>query len=485
MKLNVTNSLKPQVDTLLVYCYDSTTDPLGDFKFSKDLFKLAFKNENFTASNYNTITFYPKDGKPAKRIICAAIGKKASVTLESLRRATYSLVSRAKSLKISECTLVLPDLKFEPQEISQAVSEAIYLSVYQFNKYKSKPDENKLGQITFISKRKGIEQGQKKGFVYARATCLTRDLVNEPAGVMTPIKMAEIATKIAKEGKIEITVLDEKQIEKLSMGAFRAVSIGSEQPPRFVHMKYQASGAKKTIAILGKGITYDSGGLCLKTADQMLNMKNDMSGAAAVIGIFSALKELKPKVDIHGIFPATENMPGGAAYKQRDILKTMGGKTIEVTNTDAEGRLVLSDALVYASRLKPDCIIDMATLTGAIVVALGSDISGVFSTDKKLAKNIIECGETEGEKIWEMPLEEEYFTDGMSSDIADMKNAGGNPGSIQGANFLKQFVDDGIPWAHIDIAGTAMRDKAKFYNGPGGTGAMVRTMLRFLEQQAI
>ncbi len=487
MIFETVKGVKLPLETLLVFTYDASSEPLGNYgALSKDLpkkIKSAFEDEKFSPSGFNTITFYPKDRYPAKRIITCGIGKKGLVGLESLRRAASVLTQRIKSLKVSSCHLLFPQTALKSNEASQAITEGISLSLYEFTKYKSSPNKASLKRISFISDDKSVKEGQRHGEIYAKATCLARDLVNEPAGVMTPVKMAEIAKGVARNGRISINVLDEKQIEKLSMGAFRAVSLGSIEPPRFVHMHYKSSGASRSVAILGKGITYDAGGLCLKTADQMLNMKDDMSGAAAVIGIFSALADLKPRVNIHGIFPATENMPGGAAYKQRDVLKTMGGKTIEVTNTDAEGRLVLSDAICYANNLKPDCIIDIATLTGAIVVSLGSEISGVFATDRKLAQQIVESGKVQGEKIWEMPLEEEYFHDAMISDIADMKNAAGNPGAIMGANFLKQFVNEKIPWAHIDIAGTCLRDKPKFYNPSGATGVIVRTMLRFLERQ--
>jgi leucyl aminopeptidase len=233
---------------------------------------------------------------------------------------------------------------------------------------------------------------------------------------------------------------------------------------------------------VGKGITFDSGGLCIKPADGMLNMKDDMSGAAAVIGIFSALADLRPRVNVEGIFAATENMPGGAAYKTRDVLRAMNGKTMEIINTDAEGRLVLADALSYASRLKPDEIIDIATLTGACVVALGPEITGIFSRDDRLRDAILDAGRRQGEKLWPLPLEDEYF-EMIKSDVADMKNSGGRyGGSITAALFLREFVADGIAWAHLDIAGPALVESDKPYRPAGGTGVMVRTLLRYLEE---
>jgi leucyl aminopeptidase len=297
----------------------------------------------------------------------------------------------------------------------------------------------------------------------------------------TPTKLAELARGIARgSSRITAKILDPKQIKKMSMGGLLAVAAGSDQPCRFIHLSYRAPGAKRTIALVGKGLTYDSGGLCLKPAQGLVHMKVDMAGGAAVLGTFSAIAEVKPKVHVHGIVPATENMSGGSAYKPGDVLRAMNGKTIEVINTDAEGRLILADALCYASKLRPAEILDMATLTGACAVALGPKITGAFGTDGALADRIIRAGRLSGEKIWRMPLEEEYEKL-LKSEVADVKHTGGRlGGAITAALFLKGFVDESISWLHLDIAGKAFGEKADHYDPPGGTGVMVRTMLRYL-----
>ncbi len=355
--------------------------------------------------------------------------------------------------------------------------EGIALALYEFRRFKSKKD----GALKLRGVRvDGDAEGVRLGEIHARATCVARDLVNEPPSECTPRRLAEAARAVARNG-IRVRIYDEKRIRKMGMGALLGVASGSAQPPRFVHLEYRAPGARKTVALVGKGITFDSGGLCLKPAEHMLHMKDDMGGAAAVIGIFSALPALKPRVNVHGLFAATENMPGCSAFKTRDVLRAMNGKTIEIINTDAEGRLILSDALVYASRLKPDVLIDLATLTGAIVVALGTDLTGLFSPDVKLRDRLIEAAGGAGEKVWPMPLEEDY-AEQLKSDVADMKNTGSRyGGAITAALFLKEFVAGVSSWAHLDIAGPCLIEADKPYRPAGGTGVMVRTLLRYLQ----
>jgi len=427
-------------------------------------------------------------------VVVVGLGKRERLDAEKLRRAAAVGHNRIKGLGVTELVVLPPEtakLDIEPREQAQVITEGIALAAYEFKKYKSSNGEPKprLERVHLVAdgdkSREAMADGARRGDIFARAVCFARNLVNEHPEVCTPVYLAQKSQETVRGQKdMTIKVIDEKQARKLGMGGLIGVSLGSDEPPRFVHMTYKAPGAKKTIAICGKGITFDSGGLCIKPADGMLNMKDDMSGAAAVIGIFQGLREFKPKVNVHGIFAATENMPGDGAYKTRDVLRAMNGKTMEIINTDAEGRVVLSDALSYASRLKPDQIIDLATLTGACVVALGPEISGIFGTDPSLINNLIAAGRSTGEKIWQLPLEEEYF-EMIKSDVADMKNSGGRwGGSITAALFLKEFVDPGISWAHVDIAGPALVESNKPYMPAGGTGVMVRTLLRYLEAQA-
>jgi leucyl aminopeptidase len=350
-------------ETVLRFVFDGELGGLKD----------AAKDHNFSGKERELMVVLGAKGP--KRTLVAGLGRKDALTTEKLRRAAAAAAGRARSLDVAELSVQLP--AGNASENAQAVVEGLLLALYEYKRFKTKGVKPlKLATIRVD----GPEDAVGRGVAYARATCVARDLVNEPPSDCTPRRLAEAAKSVAKSG-IRIKVLDEKAIRRMKMGGLEGVARGSTQPPRFVHLEYKGPRAKRTIAVVGKGITFDSGGLCIKPADGMLWMKDDMSGAAAVIGVFSALAELQPRVHVHGIFAATENMPGGSAYKTGDVLRAMNGKTMEIINTDAEGRLILADALSYASDLKPDEIIDLATLTGACVVALGPDISAVLTKD--------------------------------------------------------------------------------------------------------
>jgi leucyl aminopeptidase len=446
------------------------------FEGALDDFRQAARDNNFRGKERELLVYYP--GKPCRRMIVAGLGPKDRFTTEKLRRAAGAAAQRARSLNLREISVTLPP-GGDASENAQAAVEGIALSLYEYKRYKSRVDGPSPLRTVRVD---GDADAVRRGEVYARATALARDLVNEAPSDCTPRRLAEAARGVARRG-VRVKVFDENQIRRMGMGGLLGVAAGSEQPPRFVHLSWRTPGARRTVALVGKGITFDSGGLCLKPSDGMLHMKDDMSGAAAVIAVLSALPELRPRVNVHGIFAATENMPGGGAYKTRDVLRAMNGKTMEIINTDAEGRLILADALSYASRLKPQAIVDVATLTGACVVALGPEITGIFCNDDKLRSQLLESARRQGEKMWPLPLEEEYW-DMIKSDVADMKNSGGRwGGAITAALFLKEFVDEGIPWAHLDIAGPCLVESDKPYRPAGGTGVMVRTLLRWLEEQ--
>ena len=328
-----------------------------------------------------------------------------------------------------------------------------------------------------------VRSGYNKGKVLAEATNGAREMVNEPGNFMTPTNMAEIATAISKKNGLDITVMDVAQMTKLGMGALLGVGRGSNQPLKFIVMKYHGGKTEGVdIALVGKGLTFDTGGISLKPADKMEEMKSDMSGGAAVINALGAIAQLKPKLNVVAIVPATENMPSGSAQKPGDIVKAMNGKTIEVINTDAEGRLILADALSYAVTLKAKKIIDMATLTGACQIALGNVYSGGFTNNQELLDNVIAAGKQSGELIWQLPMDEKY-AEQLKSDVADMKNYGVSlAGAITGAKFLAEFVGD-TPWIHLDIAGTALTDKESGYIVKGGTGVPVRTLINYVMSQ--
>jgi len=373
------------------------------------------------------------------------------------------------------------------------------LAAFDFDKYKSTKNNN--GSQGPKSKKKTVDTEElriaglemtsqefgnacQQAYIMADATNFARGLVAEPPAFMTPTRLALEAKNIAsKDSGLTCKILSVPEIEKLGMGSFLGVARGADEPPKFIVMKYSAPRARKTVAIVGKGITFDSGGLSLKPAEPMERMKYDMAGAAAVIASMRVIAKLKPKVSVLGLVAATENMPSGKALHPGDVLTSMNGKTIEVNNTDAEGRLVLADAITYALKEKVDEIIDLATLTGAVVTALGRAAGGIMGSDQELIHNIIQAGEKNGEKLWQLPLFDEY-KQALKSDVADLKNAGsrGEAGSSCAGMFLKEFVD-GVPWAHLDIAGVAWSDKIKDEVNKGGTGFGVRTVCTYLMSQ--
>jgi len=329
---------------------------------------------------------------------------------------------------------------------------------------------------------KGIVNGSQR----ASGTIFARDLVNEPSSTMTPTALARAAKALAKQKTITCTVFGKKEITKFGMGAFLGVTKGSDEEPKFIKLVYKAPNAAHTICLVGKGITYDSGGLSLKPSTGMETMKCDMAGAAAILGVFEALAFIKPNIQVVGLIAACENMPSGHAIKPGDVVRAMNGKTIEVLNTDAEGRLILADALSYAEKfVKSAYTIDIATLTGACMVALGEDVAGVFANDDGLATGLLQASAIAGEKFWRLPLEKAYEAD-LKSPIADIQNISKvrYGGAINGALFLKEFVGENTKWAHLDIAGPAFAEKETAISRFGGTGFSVRTLLSFIESKA-
>lgn len=443
----------------------------------------------------------------AKRIIFAGLGDEP--TPQNLRKgaanlyrklikqkegSSYSFILRSKkslaNAKKKKSAAKKSDTTHSESDLLSAFIEGWVLGSYTFEKYKTLAGKKKpvkkssaldLKLCGLSMNAKDFGAAVKKGQSIGNSTNLARTLVAEPAHFMTPSRLAEEAKKIAKEEGLTCTIMTEAQIKKAGMGALLGVAKGADEPPRFIVLKYENPKAKKQIAIVGKGITFDSGGLSLKTPAGMERMKYDMSGAAAVIGTMKAIGKLKPKVSVLGVVAATENMPSGHAMHPGDVITAMNGKTIEVNNTDAEGRLVLADALSYASNENVDEIIDLATLTGAIVHALGRVAAGAMGTGDSMIEDLSAAADAAGEKIWRLPLYDE-FKPKLKSDIADLKNAGsrGEAGSCCAAMFLKEFVKPGIPWVHMDIAGVAWSDKESGEINKGGTGFGVRTLTHYL-----
>jgi leucyl aminopeptidase len=323
-----------------------------------------------------------------------------------------------------------------------------------------------------------------RGARVAQAVSLARDLVNEPAEAMTPRRLAEVAAEVGEAGGLQVTVWDEADAERERLGGLLGVAAGSDEPPRLIELRYEPEGAgpdTPTVALVGKGITFDSGGLSIKTGEGMMTMKTDMSGGAAVIAAMSAVRDLNIPVRVRAIVPATENMPNGRAIKPGDVLRFRNGKTAEVLNTDAEGRLILADGLSLAAEERPDAIVDLATLTGACMIALGPSIAGLMANDEALANQVSEASKRAGELTWPLPLPPSYRSH-IDSEIADMKNIGrpgGRGGALVAGLFLQEFVDD-VPWVHLDIAGPARSEEDAGWLRKGGTGFGVRTLLEFL-----
>ena len=437
----------------------------------------------------NELYVLPTYGKiPADKVLIVGLGKSKDFNLGKIREVSAKAIKKAKSLKAKRiCTILhgAGTAGFDAFDCAQMITEGSIIGNYDFDKYKTKKDdENDKKEIETLeiveldtSKQDNISKGIEKGSVIAEAVNFARNLINEPACEVTPSKLAETALSI--EGT-ECKIFEQKDIEKMGMNAYLAVARGSAETPKFIHMKYTPEQATdKKLAIVGKGITFDSGGLDIKPSSSMKTMKEDMSGAAATLGIMKAVSQLKPNIEIHGIIAACENMPGSKAYKPGDILKTMKGKTIEIDNTDAEGRLTLADALFFAAGQDVEEIIDLATLTGACVVALGKQAAGIMGNNQELIDSLINSAEKGGERFWQLPLYDEY-KDGLKSDIADMKNAGSRyAGASTAGIFLKEFIN-GKKWAHIDIAGTAFIDSEIKELSKGATGSGVRAVLNYI-----
>ncbi|MCL4338182.1 leucyl aminopeptidase [Patescibacteria group bacterium] len=427
------------------------------------------------------------------KVLFVGTGKIENVDYYNLNKFVSLAIKKAQSLKPVKISISVADFwinKLSARETVKGIIEAVSLSAYKFLKFKGEEEKSKSRPIEEVvihlppNKLAGGESGLAPGKITADAVIFARDLVNEPPELTSPEFLANTALLIAKKskGSVSVKIIEKGEIAKLGMGSFLGVAEGSDKPPKFIHLSYKPSAvAKKKVVIIGKGITFDAGGLSLKPAEFMETMKLDMSGAAAVLGIFSALSALGPKVEVVGLIAACENMPSGRALKPGDILRAMNGKTIEVLNTDAEGRLTLADAISFANmKEKADEIIDLATLTGACMVALGQEIAGAFGNDDKLLSKIEDAARSAAERVWRLPLPDDY-KELLKSHIADIKNvqAGRYGGAITASLFLSEFVGK-TPWVHLDIAGPAYEEKDTPIAPYGGTGFGVRLLLSYL-----
>lgn len=484
---------KIEADVLTIYCSTKQFTQYTSFdkEFSSYVSEAA-NREGFKADEGQILVITPKGYISAFKLLFVGIGKHEETDLIKLQSLIAKSFRKVRDYRPAKVAVICANewfTKLTVSEVTQAVVEAISLSLYQFTKYKSKPDEEvrTIEEIILsvpASKITAVEEGLNIGKVTSESTYFARDLVNEPSVVSTPTYLAIVAETIAKasDGKIKVKILEKEEISKLGMNAYLGVAKGSDEPPKFIILSYKPNRPKKKIVLIGKGVTFDTGGLSLKPSDHMETMKMDMAGAATVLAVFHSFVKYPVDHEVVGIVAACENMPSGKALKPGDIVKTMNGKTIEVLNTDAEGRLTLADAFSYATKyIKPDYIIDLATLTGACMVALGQEIAGLWGNNEELVLQLKKSALLAGERVWQMPLEKEY-KELIKSGIADVKNiqTGRYGGAITAALFLEEFVD-GYKWAHIDIAGPAFEEGDTALVPKGGAGFGVRLLLHFLK----
>ena len=448
----------------------------------------AIDSEEFNGKQGDTAYFHVSSkALRARRVLLIGCGDRSSYKAAQIGQlgGTATRILRGKSVKT---IAIMPRADGDAEKVAQIAAAGAVMGLFEPDKYRKEKEKREIKSAVILIEggdKKAVQRGAEHGRIVGESANFTRDLANEPGRYLTPTILADRARQMAKEVGLTFDALDQKRMEKLGMGSLLGVSRGSDEPPKLIVLKYEPSRAKarkgELLALVGKGITFDSGGISLKPGENMELMKYDMTGAATVIGTMRAIAKLQPSIPVLGVAPCCENLPSGKATKPGDVLEAMTGKTIEVINTDAEGRLVLADAIAYAKKLGATKIIDMATLTGAVSIALGDVNTAILGTDQELIDGVIAAGKEVGEKFWQLPLDEEY-TKQIKSDIADIRNVGGKKaGTITAAAFLKEFAED-TPWAHLDIAGTAWGDPATPYRSKGPTGIAVRTLVEFIER---
>jgi len=481
-----------EADAIIVNLFEGTEDLSGDLAaidaaLDAGISRLIAQGELKGKLGENALV-HTLGKLPAGRVVIVGLGKEPELTQDKIRGAVAGTcrMLRDKNLKnIATVAQGAGASGINYEATAQAIAEGALLGLYTFRRHITKePEHGEIERLTIVeadqSNTAALEQGSRKGEILARATILARDMVNEPSNYMTPTDMAREASTVAETYGLAVEILEKEQMEELGMGALLGVARGSHQPPKFIiiHCKGRDSD-EIDITLVGKAITFDSGGISLKPSANMGEMKGDMSGGAAVIAAMAAIGQFKPAINVMALIPATENLPGGNALKPADILTSMEGKTIEIISTDAEGRLILADALGYARKHDTKRIVDIATLTGACVVALGTVTTGVFGNNQELVDQVIAAGTEAGEKMWQLPIFDEYKEQNKSA-VADIKNTGGrDAGAITAALFVGEFAGD-TPWVHLDIAGTNMINKTRKYEVKGATGVPVRTLVNLV-----
>jgi len=487
-------------DAVILFLFEGEKDlsgPAGEAdEAMSGAVKALFTEGDFKAGKKELAVIYPGASLEVKRIILAGLGKKDDFTLEELRCSSGIAAKRAHKQGADNVAVMLnlnPETSFSHETLAKTAIEGVLMALHQPRYHKTSTPERlpmTMGTLIFNSpaEEQEIQKGVDSGQIFADAACTAIDLVNKPGNFMTPSMLSDAARAIAMKESMECRILEKADLDKLGMGALLGVAKGSNENPKFIIMEYNASKENKgdnfpSVVLVGKGITFDSGGISLKASLHMEDMKSDMAGAAAVIGIMQGVARLKPSINVKALIPTCENLPSGDALKPGDVVNAMNGKSIEIISTDAEGRLILADALCYAQSFRPDMVIDIATLTGACVVALGENVAaGFFTTEDDFADKLIGAGDENGEKFWRLPLYKEY-DEKIKSNVADVKNTGGRMGGVgASAIFLKAFVT--FPWAHLDIASMALSKNSSSYKAKGGTGFSVRTLLSLLIQMA-
>ncbi len=446
------------------------------------------KQENFSGGRGETICLFTAGRIPARFVLLVGLGPKKEWNQEKLREAGATIARQAEEVHAKEVALVLERSELEQMtapERARAIAEGMQLGTYRFDRYKTtdagKPPPVKKLTFLYAGNGKPIHDATRVGAIVAKATCFARDLGNQAGSDNTPQALARTARRMVKRGKLRCTVWNRTAIAKARMGGVLAVAKGSSEPPAFIRLDYKPTG-KSTghIVLIGKGVTFDAGGISLKPPRSLPHMKDDMGGAATVLGAMQAITELKPRTRVTALIPAAENMPDGGAFKPDDIITMRSGKTVEIISTDAEGRLLLADALSLAGELKPDAIIDVATLTGGAVYCCGELYTLVVGTNQRLVDRLLRASSITGERVWQLPLVEEYRK-GFTTGIADLRNTGKSKAqTINGAIFLKEFVDEKIPWVHLDIAASSLAEEELPLSPQGPTGAMVRTLVQLV-----
>jgi len=489
MKIQVTGAAEAARAALhIVLLPEGATPAIGNGKGSAlELAARLLRRKEWKAEFRSDLLLYGQEAQD--RLLLVGLGPAKEVDAEKLRRAAAVGLARARKLKVKTVGLSLEGAalkSIKPAEAGCALAEGLLLGSYKTPTSAKKPDEKSAGMLTVrlgaSRQKEAFAAGVERGRIVAEATNLTRELADLPGNQLTPTILAQKAARMAKAEGLKCRIYRKKDLERMKMGGILEVAKGGVEPPVLIEMIYQPRRFKKTVCLVGKGLTFDSGGISLKPSNKMGDMKYDMCGGGAVIGAMCAVARLKPSVKVIGLVPSSDNMPSGTAQKPGDVLKTASGLTVEVLNTDAEGRLILSDALHHATGFEPDHIIDLATLTGACVVALGHDACGLFSNDEKLSKRLQEAAEVTADRAWPMPLFPEYQED-LKSPVADLANISGGqgPGAGTAAWFLSRFVGE-CSWAHLDIAGVAYGQRNRDYiGGKGATGAGVRLLAQFIE----